>query len=180
MKLQEKYKKMVVPKMMAELGYKNPMSVPRVEKVVVNTGVGKIRDEKSQEAIRKALTFITGQKVAPRPAKKDVSAFKTRKGLIIGYAATLRGSRMYDFLERLINIALPRQRDFRGISEKSFDERGNLTIGIKEHIVFPEMIGEDVRLIFGFEVTVVTSARSRKVSIALLKHMGFPIKTKED
>ena len=163
--------------MMAEFKYKNPMAVPKIEKVVVNVGVGRIRDEKVHDIIQKSLSLIVGQKIAPRPAKLAISAFKTRQGLIIGYAATLRGKRMYDFLERLIHVALPRQRDFQGITEKSFDGKGNLTLGIKEHIVFPEMIGEDVRSIFGFEVTVVTSGRSRKESIALLKHLGFPIKS---
>lgn len=177
MTLQEKYKKEVLPRMMAEFKYKNPMAVPKIEKVVVNVGVGRIRDEKGQEAIQKALTLIVGQKVAPRPARTAISAFKTRRGLIIGYAATLRGKRMYDFLERLIHIALPRQRDFQGISEKSFDQRGNLTLGIKEHIVFPEMLGEDMRSIFGFEVTVVTTSHSRKEGIFLLKYLGFPVKS---
>ena len=163
--------------MMAEFKYKNPMAVPKIEKVVVNVGVGRIRDEKVHDTIQKSLSLIVGQKIAPRPAKLAISAFKTRQGLIIGYAATLRGKRMYDFLERLIHVALPRQRDFQGITEKSFDGKGNLTIGIKEHIVFPEMIGEDVRSIFGFEVTVVTSGRSRKENISLLKHLGFPIKS---
>lgn len=171
-----KYKKEVVPKMMKEFGYKSPMAVPRIEKVVVNIGVGRIRDEKSHETIVKALSLITGQKPSPRAARVAIAAFKTRKGLVIGYAATLRGKRMYDFLERLINIAFPRTRDFQGIDEKSFDGRGNLTIGVKEHIVFPEMIGEDVRSIFGFEVTVVTTANKRKEGIMLLRHMGFPVK----
>lgn len=174
--LKEKYQEEVVPKMMKEFAYSSPMAVPRIEKVVVNIGVGRIRDEKSHETMTKALALITGQKPSPRPARVAISAFKTRKGLVIGYATTLRGKRMYDFLERLIKIALPRTRDFQGIGEKSFDGRGNLTIGVKEHIVFPEMIGEDVRSIFGFEVTVVTTARKRKEGIALLKAMGFPIR----
>lgn len=177
MTLQEKYKSEVLPRMMAEFKYKNPMAVPKIEKVVVNVGVGRVRDEKVHSTIQKSLSMIVGQKMAPRPAKIAVSAFKTRKGLIIGYAATLHGKRMYDFLERLIHIALPRQRDFQGIPEKSFDGKGNLTIGVKEHIVFPEMIGEDVRSIFGFEATVVTTAHSRKEGISLLKHLGFPIRS---
>ena len=110
-------------------------------------------------------------------AKKAIASFKTREGLIIGFQATLRGKRMYDFLSRLINIALPRTRDFRGIEEKSFDQRGNLTIGIKEHIVFPEIIGEDYRFLFGFEVTVATSARKQEEGVQLLKLLGFPIKS---
>ena len=162
--------------MRAKFGYKNVMAVPKIEKVVVNSGVGRIRDEKQHEEIRKFLALITGQKPAPRPAKQAIAAFKTRQGLIIGYQVTLRGKRMYDFLSRLINVALPRTRDFRGLEEKSFDERGNLTVGIKEHIVFPEMIGEDYRFLFGFEITVVTTAKKREEGVELLKLVGFPIK----
>ena len=174
--LQENYKKEVIPKLIKELGKKNPMAVPRIEKVVVNVGFGKIRDEKQHEEVKKMLGLITGQKPSPRSARIAIAAFKTRKGLVIGYAATLRGQRMFDFLERLIRVALPRTRDFQGISDRSFDGRGNLTIGVKEHIVFPEMIGEDYRFLFGCEVTVVTTARKREEGIALLKAMGFPIK----
>lgn len=155
--------------------YANAMAVPRIEKVVVNCGVGKIREEKEREEIQKFLGLITGQKPAPRAAKKAIASFKTREGLIIGYQVTLRGKRMYDFLSRLINIALPRTRDFRGIDESSFDAKGNLTIGVKEHIVFPEMIGADYRFLFGFEITVVTSARTRKEGIELLRLFGFPL-----
>lgn len=174
--LQEKYKKEAVPAMRARFGYKNVMAASKIVKVVVNTGAGRIRDEKQHEEIRKFLTLITGQKPAPRPAKQAIASFKTRRGLIIGYQVTLRGKRMYDFLSRLINIALPRTRDFRGIDEKSFDVKGNLTIGIKEHIVFPEIISEDYRFLFGLEVTVVTTAKKREEGIELLKLMGFPIK----
>lgn len=173
----EKYKKEVVPAMMAKFGYKNVMAVPRIGKVVVNVGVGRIRDEKQHEEIRKYIALITGQKPAPRPAKKAIASFKTRKGLIVGYQVTLRGKRMWDFLSRLINIALPRTRDFRGIDSKSFDPKGNLTIGIKEHIVFPEITGEDYRFLFGLEVTVVTTAKKREEGAELLKLLGFPIKT---
>ena len=175
--LQEKYKKEVIPVLRAKFGYKNIMSVPKIEKVVVNVGVGRIRDEKQQEEIRKYLTLIAGQKPAPRAAKKAIASFKTRKGLIVGYQVTLRGKRMYDFISRLINIAFPRTRDFKGIDVKSFDPRGNLTIGIKEHIVFPEIIGEDYRFLFGLEVTVVTTGKKREEGVELLKLIGFPIKT---
>lgn len=173
----ELYIKKVIPAMRAEFGYKNIMAVPKIEKVVINCGVGRIKDEKQLETIQKQLTLITGQKVSPRPAKQAIASFKTRQGQIIGYQVTLRGKRMYDFLSRLINIALPRERDFRGLSEKAFDGRGNLTIGIKEHIVFPEMTGEDVRFMFGLEATVVTTAKKREEGVALLKHFGFPIKS---
>lgn len=174
--LQEKYKKEVVPALRARFGYKNVMAVPRVEKVVVNAGVGRFREEKQQEEIQKYIMLITGQKAVRRGARQAIASFKTRRGLTVGYQITLRGKRMYDFLSRLINVALPRTRDFRGIEIKSFDPRGNLTIGIKEHIVFPEMIGEDYRFLFGFEVTVVTTAKKKEEGIELLKLMGFPIK----
>ncbi len=162
--------------MQAKFGYKNVMAVPRIEKVVVNCGVGRFREEKEREEIQKFLALITGQKPAPREARKAIASFKTRQGLVVGYQVTLRGKRMWDFLSRLINIALPRTRDFQGIPEKSFDPKGNLTIGIKEHIVFPEIIGEDYRFLFGLEVTVVTTAKKREEGIELLKLLGFPIR----
>ena len=174
--LQDKFRKEVTPKMMQVFGYRNVMAVPRIAKVVVNTGVGRIRDERQLEEIRRTLAIITGQKPASRPAKKAIAAFKTRKGLLVGYQVTMRGRRMWDFITRLVAIAIPRQRDFRGLDPKSFDQRGNLTIGFKEHIVFPEMISEDVRFIFGLEVTITTTARRREEGIELLKLLGFPIK----
>jgi len=175
--LQEKYKKEVIPALQAKFGYKNTMAVPRLIKVVVNVGVGRLRDEKERQEVEKYLALITGQKVSPRPAKQAIAAFKTRKGLIIGYQVTLRGRRMYDFIYRLVGVALPRTRDFQGLDAKSFDPNGNLTIGVKEHIVFPEMIGEDYRFLFGLAVTVVTNVKRREEGVALLKLMGFPIKT---
>lgn len=176
MTMQEKYKKEVIPAMREKFGYKNIMAAPRIEKAVVNVGVGRLRDEKQLEEVRKYITLVTGQKPAPRTAKKAIAAFKTRIGMTVGYQVTLRGKRMYDFLTRLVATALPRTRDFRGIETSSFDKKGNLTIGVKEHIVFPEMIGEDYRFLFGLEVTVVTTARKREEGIELLKLMGFPIK----
>ena len=175
--LQKKYQEEVMPKMMKVFGYKNVAKVPKLEKVVINVGVGRLRDEKQHTAVIKAITLIAGQKPSPRPARKAIAAFKTRKGLVVGYKATLRGKMMWDFILRLISIALPRQRDFRGVSEDSFDAAGNLTIGFKEHIVFPEMIGEDVPSIFGFEVTVKTTAKRREEGVVLLKALGFPIKS---
>ena len=174
--LQEKYKREVVPAMREKFGYKNIMAVPKIEKMVVNAGVGRIRDEKQHEEIQKYLALLTGQKPTPRPAKKAIASFKTRRGLVIGYQVTLRGKRMYDFLSRLITVALPRTRDFRGIDPKSFDPLGNLTVGIKEHIVFPEIIGEDYRFLFGLEVTIVTTAKKREEGVELLRLLGFPIK----
>ncbi|TSC76362.1 MAG: large subunit ribosomal protein L5 [Parcubacteria group bacterium Gr01-1014_33] len=175
-RLQEKYKKEVIPALRAKFGYRNVMAVPKIIKTVVNVGVGRVRDEKDQQEVVKYLGLITGQKPFPRPAKKAIASFKTREGLIVGHQITLRGKRMYDFLTRMIHIALPRTRDFKGLGAEMFDARGNLTIGVKEHIVFPEVIGEDYRFLFGFEVTVVTTARKREEGIELLKLMGFPIK----
>lgn len=184
MSLQQIYKKQVIPAMMQRFGYKSPMAVPRIGKVVVNTGFGRLvaglsseEQKKAREAIVQDLAFICGQKPVFRTAKKSISGFKLRKGQIIGAVVTLRRKRMYDFLERLIHIALPRSRDFRGIDPKSIDALGNLTIGIKEHIVFPEISPEKVRHIFGLEITVVTNAKTREEGIELLKLMGFPIKT---
>lgn len=173
--LREKYRKEVVPALRERFSLKNIMAVPRIEKVIVHTGVGKLRDEKDHAEIKKFLALIAAQQPNGRIAKKAIAGFKTRKGLVIGYQVTLRGRRAYDFLSRLIAIALPRTRDFRGIPESACDERGNLTIGIKEHIVFPEMIGADYRLLFGMEVTVVTTAKMREQGVALLKMMGFPL-----
>jgi large subunit ribosomal protein L5 len=183
MRLKEKYKKEIAPVMMEKLGYKNVMAVPRIEKVVLNTGfgrlvVGKTGDEQKKiyEAVLEDLSLICGQRPVLTKSKKSIASFKTRKGMPLGAAVTLRGKKMYDFLERLIDIALPRSRDFRGLDAKSFDKKGNLTIGIKEHIVFPEISPEKVRTIFGFEITVVTSAKNKEEGINFLKAMGFPIK----
>jgi len=175
--LQEKYKKEVIPLMKEKFGYKNNSAVPKIEKVIVNVGVGSFsRDEQGQESVAKDLALITGQKPVPTLAKKAISAFKVRKEMVVGLKVTLRGKRMYDFVSRLINIALPRTRDFRGLSVKSVDNSGNLTIGVKEHIVFPELGSEDIRRIFGLEVTIVSNARSREEAMELFKLLGFPIK----
>ena len=184
LRLREKYKKEAVPEMMKRFGYKSVMAVPKVEKVVLNTGFGRELSGKSGEEQKKlyqeimeALALICGQKPQIRAAKKSIAAFKTRKGMPLGARATLRGARMYDFLERLIHIALPRSRDFQGLSQDSFDKKGNLTLGIKEHITFPEILPEKARNIFGFEVTVVTGAKTKEEGIELLRLIGFPIKT---
>ncbi len=178
MLLKEKYKKIAVPEMKNKFGYKNDLAVPRIVKVVVNTGVGsfKEKDEKQFEIIEKQLSLITGQKPAKRNAKKSIASFKVREGTLVGYSATLRGQRMHDFLDRLINIAIPRIGDFRGLNPKAVDEAGNLTIGIKEHTIFPEISEEDIRMIFGFEATIVTTAKKREEALELFKLLGFPFK----
>ena len=179
--LQEKYQKEVIPAMKEKFGYKNDLAVPRIEGTIVNVGIGSsaLKDEKTQEIISKDLTLITGQKPVPTLARKAIAGFKTRKGMVVGLKITLRGKRMFEFLSRLINVALPRTRDFRGLSPKSVDQGGNLTIGIKEHIIFPETSGEDIKRIFGLEVTVVSSAKKRKEALELFKLLGFPIKKEE-
>ena|SRR3989338_910993 len=174
--LKTHYIKEVLPAMKAKFGYRNTMAVPRIVKVVVNVGAGRLRDAKEHEEVQKYLGSITGQIPARRPAKKAIASFKIRQGQIVGYQVTLRGRRMYDFLTRFIVVALPRTRDFWGINPDAFDMNGNLTVGVKEHIVFPEMIGEDYRLLFGLEVTIVTTAKNREEGVELLKLMGFPVK----
>src|SRR3989338_6498643 len=152
--LQEQYNTEVAPRMQKEFKYASRFAVPRITKVSVNVGIGKIRDNKDiVNLVEKHLTLIVGQKPCAREAKKAISSFKTRKCMVIGYSATLRGRRMYDFLNRWIHYAIPRMRDFRGIPIKSVDGAGNLTFGMREHIVFPEMISEDIRTIFGLEIT---------------------------
>lgn len=183
MRMKEKYQKEVIPTMMKGFGYKNKMAVPKIAKVVVNTGFGRLVSGKTGEEQKKTyqevldtLALICGQNPQIRTAKKAIAGFKTRKGMALGAKVTLRGQRMYDFLERLIHIALPRSRDFQGIEQSSFDPKGSLNIGIREQIVFPEILPENARNIFGFEVTVVTNSRSREEGIELLRLMGFPIK----
>ena len=167
----------VLPALKKELGIENVMALPKVEKVVVNSGVGRaIKDEKLLDMIVRELTMITGQKPVLTKAKQSIANFKTREGMVVGVKVTLRGSRMYDFISRLVNIALPRTRDFRGFDQRLIDAGGNLTIGIKEHIVFPEILTEDIRNIFGFEVTIVVKVRSKAQALALYRALGFPIK----
>ena len=181
--LLEKYKKEVVPAMMKEFNYRNAMEVPRLEKVAVNCGYGRIvsgktKDEqkKIQEAIVRDLTQICGQKALVTKARTSISSFKIREGQSIGSKLTLRRSRMYDFLERVITVALPRSRDFQGIPSTGVDQFGNLTFGIKEHIAFPEVSPEKINFIFSFEITVVSTAKNREEGVALFKALGFPIK----
>ncbi len=181
--LKEKYNKEAIPKMKEKFGYKNNLAVPSIKKVVVNVGFGKhITGKTGQERDKiidsfiKDLALITGQKPVLRNARKSISSFKVRKGMPVGAVCTLRGQKMYDFLERLIHIALPRSRDFKGISQKSVDREGNLTVGIKEHIVFPEVSPERAKQIFGFEITIVTNAKTKEEGLELFKLLGFPIK----
>ena len=173
----EKYIETVVAEMEKEFGYKNVMAVPKIERVVVNVGIGRIAKEGDKvEEVVNALSAITGQKVVKTKAKKAISGFKVREGMEVGVKVTLRGKRMWDFIDRLINATLPRTRDFQGINAKAVDTHGNLNLGIKEHMIFPEILPERVRHMFGLQVTVSTTAKSRTEGVALFKHLGFPIK----
>jgi len=174
------YRAEVIPGLMKTLGYKNIMQVPKIEKIVVNMGVGAaVAEPKILEEAVKVLESITGQKASIRKAKKAISNFKLREGLSIGAMATLRKERMYEFLDRLINVALPRVRDFRGLSDKSFDGRGNYTLGLKEQIIFPEINVDKITKVLGMDVTIVTSAKSDNEAYELLKSFGMPFIKKE-
>jgi len=176
-RLLEKYRKEIIPAMQKEFNISNVMAVPRIEKVVINTGIGKVaKEDKVVERIANDLAVISGQKPVLKKAKKSISGFKIREGMNIGITVTLRGKRMYDFVDRLISIALPRSKDFRGIDVKNFDGMGNLNLGIKESSIFPEINYENLKDIFGLQITVMTDARNREKGIQLLKLMGFPIK----
>jgi len=157
-------------------GYTNSMQVPKIEKIVISTGIGKVADPKKVELIQDRIARITGQKGAARGAKKSIASFKVREGDVVGYQVTLRGVRMQDFFEKLVHVAFPRTRDFRGISPESIDEIGNISVGIKEHTIFPETSDEDQRDIFGLSITIVTSAKNKAEADAYLRHMGFPLK----
>lgn len=165
--------------MQKKFGIENVMAVPRIEKVVINVGIGKVaKDEKFIEKVVRDLGLLSGQKPVFRKAKKSISGFKSREGMNIGLVVTLRGKRMYDFVDRLIHVALPRSKDFRGIEQKNFDKSGNLNLGLREHSIFPEIHYESLKDIFGLEVTVVTTARNRERGIELLRLIGFPVKQK--
>lgn len=158
-------------------GYTNKMQAPKLVKVVVSTGVGKTKgDKKKMELVADRLAKITGQKAAQRLAKKSIASFKVREGQLSGFQVTLRGTKMNDFVDRLINVALPRTRDFRGIKREAVDAIGNYSLGIKEHTIFPETSDEDIRDVFGLSITFVTTAKTAKECEAFLEHLGFPFK----
>jgi len=176
-RLKEKYLAEVVPNMMKEFSYKNIMEVPRMEKIVLNVGLGEaIQNIKLLDASQKELSLITGQKAVVTKAKKSIAAFKLRKGVPIGCKVTLRGKIMYEFLDRFISLSLPRIRDFRGISGKSFDGRGNYSIGLKEQFIFPEIDYDKVEMVHGLDIVFCTSAKTDKESKALLRYFGMPFR----
>ena len=179
-RLSEVYKKEIVPELMKKFTYKSIMQVPRLNKIVVNMGVGAaVADQKLLEEAVKELETITGQKASIRKAKKAISNFKLREGVNIGAVVTLRRERMYEFLDRLVNVALPRVRDFRGLSDKSFDGRGNYTMGIKEQIIFPEINVDKITKVLGMDVTMVTTAQNDNEAFELLQAFGVPFRKKE-
>lgn len=176
-RMKEKYLKEVVPGLQKEFNYKNPMQIPRVHKVVVNIGMGEaIQNAKAMDAAVADLASITGQRPVITRAKRSVAAFKLREGMQIGCMVTLRGDRMYYFLDKLMNVALPRIRDFQGISSEAFDGRGNYTLGLREQLVFPEIDYDKIDKVRGMEVSIVTTARTDEEGRQLLKLMGMPFK----
>lgn len=177
-RLKEKYIKEVVPALVKELSYKNIMEVPKLKYIVLNVGMGKATQNiKLLDAATEELAVITGQRPVVTKAKKSIASFNLRKGMPIGCKVTLRGDRMYEFLDKFITLALPRIRDFKGVSVRSFDGRGNYAIGIKEQIIFPEIDYDKVQGIHGLDVIIVTSAKTDKEGKALLRHLGIPFKT---
>ena len=178
-RLKERYQKEVAPAIAKEFGIKNPMAVPRVEKIVLNMGMGEaIANAKILDTAADELRAITGQKPVITKAKKSIASFKLRQGMPIGVMVTLRGDRMYEFLDRLVSVALPRVRDFRGVSPKAFDGRGNYTIGVREQLIFPEIDFNKVDKLRGMNISIVTTARNDEQARALLKGLGMPFRTK--
>lgn len=176
-RLQKHYRESVVPKLKERFGIENPHQVPEIEKVVVNVGLGEApRDHKLLESVVEEITVITGQKPIVTRARKSIAAFNLREGEPVGVKVTLRDRRMYEFLDRLVSAAIPRIRDFRGLLQRSFDGRGNYTIGIKEQTIFPEVDIEEVREVHGMDITVVTSTDRDDEAFALLREMGFPFR----
>jgi len=179
-RLKTKFKEEVVAKLMEQFQYKTNMQVPRIQKIVINQGVGEATgDKKLIDTAINELTTISGQKAVPTKAKKSVSNFKLREGMPIGAKVTLRNEKMYEFLDRLISLALPRVRDFKGINDKSFDGRGNYSMGVTEQIIFPEIDIDKINKVMGMDITIVTSAQTDKEALALLKEMGLPFRNQQ-
>jgi large subunit ribosomal protein L5 len=176
-RLKQHYKNSVVPALVKEFGYKNVMAVPKVQKVSVNIGLGEAtQNAKLMDGAVNELGQIAGQKPVVTKAKKSIAAFKLREGMSIGAMVTLRGDRMYEFLDRLMNVALPRVRDFRGVSSKSFDGRGNYTLGVRDQLIFPEIDYNKVEKVKGMNISIITSAKTDAEGLALLRHMGMPFR----
>jgi large subunit ribosomal protein L5 len=179
-RLQRHYEDVVRPRLAERFGFKNPMQIPRIEKVVLNCGVGEAgRNQKLLESVVAELGLITGQKALVTRSRKSIANFNLREGMPVGVAVTLRRYRMYEFLDRLVSVAIPRVRDFRGLNTRSFDGRGNYTLGVKEQIIFPEIDYDRVNKIHGLDITVVTSTNKDDEAFALLREMGFPFRGDE-
>ena len=172
--------KKALPELVKQFGLKNIMAASRLTKVVVNVGTGSRHEKGRVELISDRLAKITGQKPSSRPAKQSIATFKSRQGDIVGVAVTLRGERMFGFLDKLLNVAIPRMRDFRGLSITGVDDMGNYTMGVKEHTIFPETADEDLRDVFGFAATICTTAKNKAEATALLRALGFPFKKVEE
>ena len=176
-RLKQIYREKVLPELMTSLGVSNPMQVPKITKITVNMGVGEaVADKKAMDGAVSDLTALTGQKPQVTKSRKAIAAFKLREGVPVGAKVTLRGDRMYEFLDRLINVAMPRIRDFRGVSARAFDGRGNYTLGVKEQIIFPEIAYDQVDAIRGMDITITTTARDDKEGRALLESFNFPFR----
>jgi large subunit ribosomal protein L5 len=178
--LKKDYQEVIVPKMMEKFGYKNTMQVPRIEKIVVNVGMGDMSQDKDLiDPVKKGLAAITGQMPVVTKAKKSISQFKIRDGSLVGMKVTLRRKMMYEFLDRLINVVIPRIRDFRGLPRTSFDESGNYTFGVKEHTIFPEIDLDKAKKVHGMDICIVMSAKTKEEAMDLLENFGFPFVRKQ-
>jgi len=176
-RLQQFYREKVVPELMTSLGVPNPMQVPKITKITVNMGVGEaVADKKAMDGAVSDMTALTGQKPVVTKSRKAIAAFKLRAGVPVGCRVTLRGAHMYEFLDRLINVAMPRIRDFRGVSARAFDGRGNYTLGVKEQIIFPEIAYDQIDAIRGMDITITTTARDDREGRALLESFNFPFR----
>ncbi|QQS23181.1 50S ribosomal protein L5 [bacterium] len=176
-RLQEQYNKEIVPALKEKFGYKNIMAVPKIKQINLNVGVGRfLKDNRFMESLKKDFTKLAGQAPVETMARKSIAGFKIREGQQVGLTVTLRGTRMYEFLDKLISIGMPRVKDFRGVSRKGFDGRGNYNLGLKEHLVFPEISQDALEHIFGLQVTIVTNAGEDEPAYQLLKQMKFPFK----
>jgi large subunit ribosomal protein L5 len=176
-RLRETYRKQVVPALTKEFGYKNPMAVPRIEKISLNIGMGEAtQNAKLMDGAMNELAAIAGQRPVITKARKSIAQFKLREGMSIGCTVTLRGQRMYEFFDRLVNVSLPRVRDFRGVSSKSFDGRGNYTLGVKDQLIFPEIDYNKVDKLKGMNICITTTAKTDAEGLALLKHLGMPFR----
>jgi len=176
-RLKEHYRRTVVPAMIKEFGYRNPMAVPKLEKITINMGLGEAsQNPKLMDSAVQELALIAGQRPVVTRARKSIAAFKLRTGMTIGCMVTIRGERMYEFLDRLMNVALPRVRDFRGLSTKSFDGRGNYTLGLRDQLVFPEVDYNKVDKVKGMNITITTTAKTDAEALALLRHFGMPFR----